>query len=81
MHLVEPIRQFIADHAEWLTAFQLPSWSPDLNPRRASGRWSNATSATSPQPTSARSPALSSAGSSRSSTARTWSTDASPAPA
>ncbi|MFF3697381.1 transposase [Streptomyces sp. NPDC002221] len=33
MHLVEPMRQFIADHADWLTVFQLPSHSPDLNPQ------------------------------------------------
>ncbi|MFF0293721.1 transposase [Kitasatospora sp. NPDC004614] len=33
MHLAEPMRQFIADHAEWLTVFQLPRYSPDLNPQ------------------------------------------------
>lgn len=33
MHLVEPMRQFIADHADWLTVFQLPSYSTDLNPQ------------------------------------------------
>ncbi|MER5916435.1 hypothetical protein ABT124_40115 [Streptomyces sp. NPDC001982] len=33
MHLVEPLREFIADHADWLTVFQLPSYSPDLNPQ------------------------------------------------
>lgn len=38
MHLVEPMREFIADHAEWLTVFQLPSYSPDLNPQE--GIWS-----------------------------------------
>ncbi|NEB51927.1 helix-turn-helix domain-containing protein [Streptomyces griseus] len=38
MHLVEPMRQFIADHADWLTVFQLPSYSPDLNPQE--GIWS-----------------------------------------
>ncbi|MFC8708047.1 transposase [Streptomyces anulatus] len=38
MHLVEPMRQFIADHADWLTVFQLPSHSPDLNPQE--GIWS-----------------------------------------
>ncbi|MFC5901583.1 transposase [Streptomyces zhihengii] len=37
-HLVEPMRQFIADHADWLTVFQLPSYSPDLNPQE--GIWS-----------------------------------------
>ncbi|WP_369142746.1 transposase [Streptomyces sp. R44] len=38
MHLVEPMRRFIDDHAHWLTVFQLPSHSPDLNPRE--GIWS-----------------------------------------
>lgn len=38
MHLVEPLREFIADHADWLTVFQLPSHSPDLNPQE--GIWS-----------------------------------------
>ncbi|MGW6520575.1 IS630 family transposase [Streptomyces sp. NPDC054962] len=38
MHLLEPMRRFIADHADWLTVFQLPSYSPDLNPQ--DGIWS-----------------------------------------
>lgn len=38
MHLAEPLREFIADHADRLTACQLPSHSPDLNPRE--GIWS-----------------------------------------
>ncbi|MFI8910486.1 transposase [Streptomyces sp. NPDC053513] len=76
MHLVEAMRRFIADHADWLTVFQLPSYATGLNPKKASGHWSNVTSTTSPQPTSARSLAPSSAGSSRSSTVRTWSTTA-----
>ncbi|MFF2009454.1 transposase [Streptomyces sp. NPDC058195] len=38
MHLVEPMRQFITDHADWLTVFQLPSYSPNLNPQE--GIWS-----------------------------------------
>ncbi|WP_455431833.1 IS630 family transposase [Streptomyces fagopyri] len=38
MYLVEPMRQFIADHAAWLTVFQLPRYSPDLNPQE--GIWS-----------------------------------------
>ncbi|MFD8277572.1 transposase [Streptomyces flaveolus] len=38
MHLVEPLREFIADRADWLTVFQLPSYSPDLNPQE--GIWS-----------------------------------------
>ncbi|MFF6904119.1 transposase [Streptomyces hydrogenans] len=38
MHPVEPLREFIADHANWLTVFQLPSYSPDLNPQE--GIWS-----------------------------------------
>jgi len=38
MHLAEPLREFIARHADWLTVFQLPSYSPDLNPQE--GIWS-----------------------------------------
>ncbi|MCX2926125.1 transposase [Streptomyces sp. NEAU-W12] len=38
MHLVEPMRQFIADHADWLTVFQLLRYTPDLNPQE--GIWS-----------------------------------------
>ncbi|MFB7223594.1 transposase [Streptomyces sp. NPDC056227] len=38
MHLVEPMREFIADHADWLTVFQLSNYSPDLNPQE--GIWS-----------------------------------------
>ncbi|WJV49012.1 transposase [Streptomyces flavofungini] len=38
MHLVEAMRRFIADHADWLTVFQLPSCAPDLNPQE--GIWS-----------------------------------------
>ena len=38
MHLVEPMREFIAAHADWLTVFQLPSYTPDLNPQE--GIWS-----------------------------------------
>jgi transposase len=38
MHLVEPMRQFIADHADWLTVFHLPSYSPELNAQE--GIWS-----------------------------------------
>ncbi len=38
MHLVEPLREFIAAHTDWLTVFQLPSYTPDLNPQE--GIWS-----------------------------------------
>ncbi|WP_446447169.1 transposase, partial [Streptomyces hydrogenans] len=38
MHLAEPMREFIATHANWLTVFQLPSYTPDLNPQE--GIWS-----------------------------------------
>ncbi|MEV5899327.1 transposase [Streptomyces sp. NPDC052127] len=38
MHLAEEIRRFIADHTDWLTVFQLQSYSPDLNPQE--GIWS-----------------------------------------
>ncbi|MEU1304556.1 DDE endonuclease [Streptomyces shenzhenensis] len=78
MHLVEPLHEFIAAHADRLTGFRATRRTSTR--KRASGRWSSATSATLPQPTSAGSPAPSSAGSSRSGTARTWSTGAWPAP-
>ncbi|MCZ7458962.1 transposase [Streptomyces sp. WMMC940] len=35
MHLVEPMCEFIAAHADWLTVFQLPSYTPDLNPQES----------------------------------------------
>ncbi|WP_311319331.1 transposase [Streptomyces sp. PanSC19] len=38
MHLVEAIRRFIADHADWLTVFQLPSHATVLSPQE--GIWS-----------------------------------------
>ncbi|WP_455568809.1 IS630 family transposase [Streptomyces exfoliatus] len=38
MHLVEPLREFFAAHADWITVFQLPNYSPDLNPQE--GIWS-----------------------------------------
>lgn len=37
-HLVPGMKAFAAEHAEWLTIFQLPSYAPDLNP--AEGIWS-----------------------------------------
>ncbi len=58
MHLVAPLREFFGANADWLTVFQLPTYAPDLNPQKASGPWSNATSATLPPRTSARLPAL-----------------------
>ncbi|WUW18628.1 transposase [Streptomyces sp. NBC_01465] len=36
-HTCAPIRTFIADHQDWLTVIQLPSYAPDLNP--AEGIW------------------------------------------
>ncbi|MFE6946510.1 transposase [Streptomyces chartreusis] len=54
LHLTKLLREFIDADAAWLTVFQLPTYAPDLNPQEASGRWSSVTSATSPQPTSAR---------------------------
>ncbi|MEW2161271.1 transposase [Streptomyces sp. NPDC007189] len=56
LHLAKPLQESTAAHAEWLTVFQLPAHAPDLSPTRASGRWSGATSAISPQATPARSP-------------------------
>ncbi|MFE9046496.1 transposase [Streptomyces sp. NPDC007818] len=38
MHLAEEMRRFIAAHTDWLTVFQLPSYTPDLNPQE--GKWS-----------------------------------------
>ncbi|WP_317633732.1 transposase [Streptomyces sp. Je 1-4] len=76
-----PLREFIAANADWLTVFQLPPYAPDLNPQE--GAWSlvtrdigNFAAADLGQITRAVS-----TGSSRSSTVRTWSTAASPAPA
>lgn len=34
MHLGPPIRDFIAAHADWLTVFRLPSYTPDLSPQQ-----------------------------------------------
>ncbi|MDH6580817.1 hypothetical protein P3T29_006511 [Kitasatospora sp. MAP5-34] len=70
-HLMPPMKEFIAANQDWLTVFQLPSYAPDLNPRKPSGHWSNATSATSPSPTSTTWPRPSNDASRRSSTART----------
>lgn len=56
LHLTAEMREFIAASAEWLTVFQLPTYARTSTRRRASGRWSSATSVTSPPPTSARSP-------------------------
>nr|WP_263986190.1 transposase [Streptomyces sp. NK15101] len=38
MHLVEAMRRFIADHADWRTVFRLPGYAPDLSPQE--GIWS-----------------------------------------
>ncbi|MFE9139498.1 transposase [Streptomyces sp. NPDC007355] len=35
MHLVQPLRDFIDAHSDWLTVFQLPSYAPDLNLQEA----------------------------------------------
>ncbi|MFE3451880.1 transposase [Nonomuraea sp. NPDC059194] len=37
-HLVPGMKAFAAEHADWLTIFQLPAYAPDLNP--AEGIWS-----------------------------------------
>ncbi|MFJ3671175.1 transposase [Streptomyces sp. NPDC090106] len=82
IHLMAPLREFIAANAGWHTVSQLPSYAPDLNLQE--GIWSlfkcdigNLAAADLSQITRARSPGPSSTGSSRSSTARTWSTVAS----
>ncbi|MEU7112910.1 transposase [Streptomyces sp. NPDC046182] len=38
LHPTAGIREFIAANAAWLTAFQLPTYAPDLNPQE--GIWS-----------------------------------------
>ncbi len=38
LHLTAGMREFIDANAEWLTAFQLPTYAPDLNPQK--GIWS-----------------------------------------
>ncbi|MEU4969418.1 transposase [Streptomyces smyrnaeus] len=38
IHLTAPLREFIEANADWLTAFQLPTYAPDLNPQE--GVWS-----------------------------------------
>ncbi|MFF5480870.1 transposase [Streptomyces sp. NPDC012935] len=68
LHLTVGVRDFVAANAAWLTFFHLPAYAPDLNPQEGIGRWSNATSAASPQPTRRKSPGLRSADSSRSTT-------------
>ncbi len=37
-HTCPQMQQFLADHEQWLTVFQLPSYTPDLNP--VEGIWS-----------------------------------------
>jgi hypothetical protein len=38
VHLVPQMKEFIREHRDWLTVYQLPSYAPDLNP--AEGIWS-----------------------------------------
>ncbi len=38
LRLTNPLREFIAANADWLTVFQLPTYAPDLNPQE--GIWS-----------------------------------------
>lgn len=38
VHKMPPMREFIDAHADWLSVFYLPTYSPDLNP--AEGVWS-----------------------------------------
>ncbi|MDV9194584.1 transposase [Streptomyces sp. Wh19] len=77
LHLTKPLWEFIDANATWLTVFQLPTYAPGLNPQEGIGHWSSATPATPPQSTRDRSRGSSSVDSSRSRTARTWSTAAS----
>lgn len=58
MHLVAPLREFFEANtclAHRVSGTDVPTYTPDLN-RRASRRWSSATSVTSRRLTSARSP-------------------------
>jgi hypothetical protein len=80
VHKDRRMRAFI-DTQDWITAYHLPPYAPDLNPSKASGRYS----AGQPRPTPpSLTPRTSSAGygtaSARSNTAATSSTDASPRP-
>ena len=36
-HLIPPMKEFIAANHDWLTVFQLPSYTADLNPQE--GIW------------------------------------------
>ena len=38
IHLTADLREFFAANTDWLTVFQLPAYTPDLNPRE--GVWS-----------------------------------------
>ena len=38
VHKVPAMREFIAEHSDWLTVFHLPTYTPELNP--AEGVWS-----------------------------------------
>jgi hypothetical protein len=38
VHKMPPMQAFIDEHADWLTVFHFPAYSPDLNP--AEGIWS-----------------------------------------
>ncbi len=38
LHLTKPLREFIEANADWITVFQLPTYTPDLNPQE--GIWS-----------------------------------------
>ncbi|MFK0155874.1 transposase [Streptomyces sp. NPDC090493] len=58
LHLTKPLRKFIDANAEWLTAIQLPTYAPGLNPtvgvwslvKRDIGNLAAAASKTSPAP-------------------------------
>ena len=39
VHKVPELKQFIEDHADWLTVFYLPAYAPELNP--VEGVWSH----------------------------------------
>ncbi|MEX5638194.1 transposase [Parafrankia sp. FMc2] len=55
-HRSAAMRVYLTRHARWLTVIPLPAYAPDLNPSKACGPTSNATSATTSASPSTSSP-------------------------
>jgi DDE superfamily endonuclease len=51
IHMAPELADFAAENEEWLRIYQLPAYTPDLNPTEASGRCSSGPWPTSPPPT------------------------------